>query len=480
MERAAAALTDALLLDYGWCRHFMVFVGAGNNGGDGLVMARRLLERGCEVDVWMVTREHLSPDCSTALDRLLDAFPSCRVRLTTYNKEPVVHGDTVVVDALFGSGLNRALSGEWERVVRIINTLPCSKVAVDIPSGLMGEDNGSVSPEAAIVHADTTLTLQFPKLSMLFDENKKFVGRLRVVDIGLSLKAMREVSAIAHTIDAAEARALVQPRCPIAHKGNYGRALLVSGSRGMAGASVLAARAAMRSGLGLLTVHLPACNNTIVQTAVPEAMTSIDENEYYFSVSPDAARYTAVAVGPGLGRCEATAAALHTLIENSQAPMVIDADALNILADNPEWFECVPRGSVITPHRGEFARLVGSTTNSYEALMRAREFAMRYKMCVVLKGAYTIIANSDGNYCINTFGNAGMATGGSGDALTGVILALLARGYNAYDAARLAVYVHSVAGDEAAARVGQTSLVASDIIDALPVVWCSIENVCEK
>lgn len=480
MERAAARLTDALRLCYARCNHFVLFAGAGNNGGDGLVMARRLLEEGCAVDVWMVTREKLSLDCSTALERLREAFPSCAIRLTAEGEAPAVGPHTVVIDALFGSGLNRPLGGEYARVVRLINSLACPRVAVDIPSGLMGEDNGPASDAATIVRADTTLTLQFPKLSMLLDENKKYVGRMRLLDIGLSLRAMSETAPITHTIEAEEVRALLLPRFATAHKGNFGRALLVAGSRGMAGASVLAARAAMRSGLGLLTVHLPACNNAIVQTAVPEAMTSIDGDDNAFTAAPDTARYTAVGVGPGIGRSAETAEALHALIENCRVPMVIDADALNILADNKEWLDSVPEGSVITPHRGEFARLAGSTADGGDALTRAREFAVRHKICIVLKGACTIIVNGDGSYCLNTRGNAGMATGGSGDALTGIILALLAGGYRAYDAARVAVYVHSVAGDEAAARVGQTSLVAGDIIEYLPVAWCSIENISEK
>ncbi len=480
MERAAARLTDALRLDYAHCNHFVLFAGAGNNGGDGLVMARRLLEKGCTVDVWMVTREKLSSDCSRALSRLLEAFPSCTIRLTVGGEALIVGPHTVVIDALFGSGLNRPLEGEYARVVRLINSLACPRVAVDIPSGLMGEDNSPASDVADIVRADTTLTLQFPKLSMLLDENKKYVGRMRVLDIGLSARAMSETVPIAHTIEAEEARALMAPRLATAHKGNFGRALLVAGSRGMAGASVLAARSAMRSGLGLLTVHLPACNNAIVQTAVPEAMTSIDADDNSFTIAPDTAQYTAVGVGPGIGRSAHTAEALHKLIEDCRVPMVIDADALNILAENKEWLDSLPEGSVITPHRGEFARLAGSAADSFDALARARDFAVRHKICVVLKGAYTIIVSSDGSYCLNVRGNAGMATGGSGDVLTGIILALLAGGYKAYDAARVAVYVHSVAGDEGAACVGQTALVAGDIIEHLPVAWRSIEKKSEK
>lgn len=476
MERAAGVIVDALLHDYGTYNRFVVFAGPGNNGGDGIVMARLLLSMGYAVDVWLATDEHLSDDCTTALKSLRETHPLCNVGVIGCNMVPDIPDGSVVVDALFGSGLSRPLSGRYAQPVGMINSYTAPVVAVDVPSGLMGESNGELSEKRAIVCADTTYTLQFPKLSMFFAENERFVGRMRVLDIGLSPRAMDEVSAIAHTIEWDEVNSLVTPRSRCAHKGNFGRALLVAGSRGMAGASLLAARAAMRSGLGLLTVHLPLCNNEIIQSCVPEAMTSIDPCDSCFSVSPNTAHYTAIGVGPGLGRSEVTATALHTLIKKSSVPMVVDADALNILALNPSWIDELPSGSVLTPHPVEFARLAGTSLSGYDALMSAREFAVRYNVCLVLKGAYTAVISSDGKFCINTIGNAGMATGGSGDVLTGVILALLARGYSAYDAARLAVFVHAAAGDAAAREFGETSLMAGDIVRHLPGAWQMVEG----
>lgn len=480
MERAARVLTDALLLEYGQSRHFVVFAGPGNNGGDGIVMARMLLSRGCSAEVWLATDKRLSPDCSIALKSLYEASPDCCVRVIDGNTVPEITVSTVIVDALFGSGLSRPLEGEYARLVSLINSFDVPVVAVDIPSGLMGEDNGAADDNRAVVCAETTYTLQFPKLSMLFAENEKYVGKISVLDIGLSRQAMGEVEAIAHTIEHDDIAALVVPRKRCSHKGCFGRALLIAGSQGMAGASVLAARAAMRSGLGLLTVHLPRCNNEIVQSCVPEAMTSIDACDNCFSSVPNSAHYTAIGVGPGIGCSEATVAALHTLIKNSMVPMVVDADALNILAANPLWIDELPEGSVLTPHPGEFARLAGVSCSSYDALMRAREFAQKRKVCIVLKGGYTAVINADGNYCINTTGNPGMATGGSGDALTGILLSLLARGYSAYDAARMAVYVHAAAGDAAARKFGETSLMAGDIVSSLPDAWKMVENIDEK
>ena len=383
--------------------------------------------------------------------------------------------DAVVVDALFGSGLNRPLTGAAASAVMFINSLSLPVAAVDVPSGLMGEDNSAVDKEC-IVRADVTFTLQFPKLSMLFADNEPFVGEMQVLEIGLSRRAMDEVGHLAHITEEYEAAALVRPRRCHSHKGDYGRALLVAGSRGMAGASVLAAKGALRSGVGLLTVHAPQCNNIILQTAVPEAMTSIDYCDTHFSAAPFMERYLAVGVGPGIGLSTMTSGALLQLIDKCNVPMVVDADALNILSLHPHWFRRLPQGSVVTPHPGEFARMTGAAASGYDTLQKALAFARDNNVCVVLKGAYTLVASPSGEYSFNGSGNPGMATGGSGDVLTGVILALLARGYSAYDAARLGVYVHGAAGDCAAAVLGATAMCAGDIVEYLPQAWRMLEK----
>ena len=273
---------------------------------------------------------------------------------------------------------------------------------------------------------------------------------------------------------------MLKPRAKHAHKSSFGRALLVAGSKGMAGASVLAARAALRSGVGLLTAHIPSCNNPILQVAVPEAMTSIDSNECCFSDSIDTARYSAVAVGPGLGQSKESEAALLALIDNCKAPMVLDADALNILARNPKYMQRLPQGSVITPHIGEFARLFGATDSSYVRLQAAQTYAMTFGVTIVLKGAHTVVVTQLGTMHFNSTGNPGMATGGCGDVLTGSILSLLAQGFATPDAARLSVYVHGLAGDIAAKEKGQMALVAGDVVDSLPSAWRSLEEECRR
>lgn len=474
MERASRALTKAILERYNGCS-FAVFAGPGNNGGDGLAVARMLAVAGSFVQVWLVNpKGKLSPDCATNLIRLKEA--SVMVNEVRDNFcMPVFDKAVVIVDALFGSGLKLHISGSvFANVVEGINASGCRVVSVDMPSGLMGENN--TPRNTTIVKANLTLTLQFPKMSLLFAENSPFVGEMKILDIGLSQEWIDKEPSHLFFTDEKDIKSLLKSRAKHSHKGDYGRALLVAGSRGMAGASVLAARAALRSGVGLLTAHIPSCNNVIVQSSVPEAMTSIDSNVCCFSDKLDTGKYDAIAVGPGLGQNNESEAALLHLIENCRVPMVLDADALNILSRNREWLSRLPQGSVLTPHPGEFERLFGESQSRYHSIESVRALARDYNIAIVLKGAYTVVISPGGNLYFNSTGNPGMATGGSGDVLTGMVLALLAQGFTATDAARIAVYVHGLAGDIAASEKGETALVAGDIIDGLPYAWRSLER----
>ena len=478
MERAARALAAAILERYAG-RSFAVFAGPGNNGGDGLAVARMLNGAGCNVVVWLINpKGKLSPDCAVNLERL----GSTSVVVNEVQggfAMPVLDRNTIVIDALFGSGLNKPVENPlFADVINGINASGCRVVAVDMPTGLLGENNHPLG--GVVVNADVTLTLQFPKLSLLMPENAQFVGDMEILDIRLSHEWIEKEPSTLYFTDKKEVKALLKPRAKHAHKGAFGRALLIAGSKGMAGASVLAARAALRGGVGLLTVHVPTCNNVVVQSCVPEAMTTVDSNECCFCDLIDTARYTAVAVGPGLGQSKESEAALLNLIENSTAPLVLDADALNILSRNKEWLRHLPQGSVLTPHPGEFERLFGKIPSRYHAISSVHALARDYGIVIVLKGAYTTVIAPDGNLYFNSTGNPGMATGGSGDVLTGIMLALLAQGYSGTDAARLAVYVHGLAGDMAAAEKGQIALVAGDIVDFLPRAWRSLEEGCVR
>lgn len=475
MERAAACFTNELLLNYTDAdTTFAIFAGKGNNGGDALAVARMLLQKGRKVKVWLCSPiDKLSPDCKINLARLEEIQPVNE--FLNENIDILLPNESVVIDGLFGSGLNRPLEGFYAKVVEKINSFGKEIVAIDIPSGLMGENNVDAASQP-IICASKTFTFQFPKLSMLFADNAKFTGEMHIIDISLSRSAIERTRTDWYYTERSDVEGIFVPRDKHAHKGCFGRVLLIAGSKGMAGASLLAARGALRSGAGLLTVHVPQCNNIIVQTAVPEAMTSIDVCENCFSECPDLNAYDAVAVGPGIGRSKESTDALVKLLKECKVPLVIDADALNIIAENPQMLAMLPQGTVITPHPGEFARLAGRSDNCYAQFMKAAEMARCYGIYVVLKGAYTAIFTPNGECHFNSTGNPGMATGGSGDVLTGVLVALLGQGYRTVDAIRLGVYIHGLAGDMAAKSKGETAMTAGDIIDSLSQAWLSFEN----
>lgn len=471
MERAATALTEAITQKWGTETHVVVFAGPGNNGGDALAVARLMANKGYDIEVYLFnTKGELSADCRTNKERA-EAMDTIRFHeISTQFVPPALTSGHLVIDGLFGSGLNKPLSGGFAAVVKYINASPATVVSIDIPSGLMGEEN-TFNVKSNIIRADYTYSLQLPKLSFLFAENEEFVGEWELLDIKLSPEAIRQSETNYEITEPEEIRALIKPRKMFAHKGNFGHALLIAGSKGMAGASILAARACLRSGVGLLTVHAPLCNNDILQTAVPEAMVESDADEACFAVPTDTDDYQAIAIGPGLGKSEETEAALLEQLQHCQTPAVLDADALNILANHRHALTHLPKGSVLTPHPKELERLVGKCQDSYERLTKACELAKSANVHIVLKGAYSAVVTPEGKCYFNPSGNPGMATGGSGDVLTGVILALLAQGYATEEAARIGTYVHGLAGDLAQRKQGTVGMIASDIIDHLPAAW---------
>lgn len=476
MERASQALTKAIAERWETDTPFTVFAGPGNNGGDALAVARLLAEKGYKPEVYLFnTKGELSADCETNKDRLADVENVDFHEVTSQFVPPVLTEDHVVIDGLFGSGLNKPLSGGFAAVVKYINASAARVVAIDVPSGLMGEEN-TFNVRTNIIRADVTLSLQLPKLAFLFAENQEFVGEWELLDIGLSEDAIDDMDTDYYLLEGDDMQYVLKPRGKFAHKGDFGRALLIAGSQGMAGASVLSAKACLRSGVGLLKLHVPHCNNVIVQTSVPEAMTEIDPSETCFACPTDTDDYQAVGVGSGLGTSEETEAALLELIDACQTPMVVDADALNILAGNRKYIGRLPKGSILTPHPKELERLVGKCQDSYERLTKARELAQASGVYIILKGAYSAVITPEGKCYFNTTGNPGMATGGSGDVLTGIVLALMAQGYAPQDAACLGMYVHGLAGDIACKKHGVMGMTAGDIVKYLPLAWRMMEE----
>lgn len=470
MERAARALTWTISETWSNEVPFIVFAGPGNNGGDALAVARMLAEKGYKLSVYLFNISNkLSEDCAINRQRIVDGN---RIKSFTEVKDefdpPRLEKGTVIIDGLFGSGLNKPLAGGFASLVRYINKSQAEVVSIDMPSGLMAEDN-TYNIGTNIIQADLTLTLQHKKLAFLFAENQQFIGKLKVLDIRLS-KEGEEILWTRYSIaEENDIRKLLLKRNEFAHKGEMGHALLLAGCHGMAGAAILAARACLRAGAGKVTVRTARRNNDIMQISVPEAIVSADKEDHHISEALPMEDYDAVGIGPGIGTNEHTAIAVITQIRRSQVPIVLDADALNILASHRAWLQQLPPGVIMTPHPKEMERMAGNRfSNSYERLCKAQDMAEQLKAYILLKGKYTALCTPDGNIIFNSTGNAGMATAGSGDVLTGIITGLLARGYQKGDACLLGMYLHGLAGDLAARELGEESLMASDIIAFLP------------
>lgn len=342
-----------------------------------------------------------------------------------------------------------------------------------MPSGLFA-DMSTAATESTIVKADYTLSFQFPKYCFFFAENDHYIGEWHILPIGLHPDYIDSVEVRNFFLLKKEINSLLRKRNKFSHKGNYGHGLLISGSYGKMGAAVLASKAALRAGIGLITTHIPKNGYEIIQTGVPENMVSIDGSDTVFSEVPDISQYNAIAIGPGLGKEKATQQALKLLIQNSSVPIIFDADAINILGENKTWISFIPKGSVFTPHPKEFERLVGKWPDEFERNEMQREFSFKYNCFVVLKGAYTAVTSPDGNCYFNSTGNPGMATGGSGDVLTGIILGLMAQGYTPLASCLIGVYLHGFAADKAIKKTGEEAMIASDIIEYLGKAYKSI------
>lgn len=478
MERAARQITLRLkpLLRDG--QRVAVFAGPGNNGGDALAVARMLDESGYKVEAYLFNiHNHLSDECARNRQRLIDTRDGKLLHEITLNFDPPQLGaDTLIVDGLFGVGINKPLSGGFASLVKYINQSQAKVASIDMPSGLMAEDN-TYNIRSNIVRADHTFTIGSKKLSMMFADTQPFIGRLEVIDIGLSATYAESMDAPYSILEARSMPSLLRHRHDFAHKGDMGSALIIAGSYGMAGAAVLATRACLRAGAGKVTAHSARCNYTVLQSSVPEALMQADKEEYIVSEAVDTTNFDALGIGPGMGQNENTAVAVIGQIRRAQCPLVVDADAINIIGNHRAWMQQLPKDIILTPHPAEFDRLVGSASASdFERLGKARDMAEHLGAFVLLKGHYSALCQPDGKVTFNSTGNAGMATAGSGDVLTGIITGLLARGYKPQEAATVGMFLHGLAGDIAAERHGEESMVAGDIVNALPEAFRRAEK----
>ena len=443
-----------------------IFCGIGNNGGDGLVVARKLLESGYHVKAYVVDfGSKRSPDFLLNLDRI----KSMKHWPEHFNGDsgevlPVIGPKDVVVDAIFGIGLNRPPSDWVAQIIRHINAAGAFVLSIDIPSGIFMEK--ATTKGSAVVQATHTLTFQIPKLVFFLPETGSFTTSWEVLDIGLDRDFLQQTEPEAILVGKSEALSLYRPRTRFSHKGTYGHALVIGGSYGKAGAARLASEACLVAGAGLVTAYIPQCAYQVLQTSLPEIMVLTDTNETHISEISFDIKPQAIGIGVGMGKHPATVDAFRAFLRNTDIPLVIDADALNILSENKELLKDIPQNAVLTPHPKELERLIGPWDNDREKLDKGRTFSKTHGVVLVIKDAHTMVLHDDKLY-VNSTGNPGMATGGSGDVLTGIITGLIGQGYPSLHAAVLGVYLHGKAGDLAAVRTGYEALRAGSIITAL-------------
>jgi len=477
MERASRKLFEWIALHYSKNEQFVLFVGPGNNGGDALALARLLRNGGYnQVKVFLLKISSiLSDDCKVNYDRLIAQGKVIVEEIEKEDEFPLLEKSEIIIDGIFGSGLSRSIEGYWASLIDYLNSNSSEIIAIDAPSGLFVDADKRI--EGAVIEADITLSFQVPKKAFFFAENNKYVGSWHIVDIGLHKEFVSKEITNLYYIQHESVLKKLKKRNVFAHKGDFGHALLIAGSYQKTGAAILSAKACLRSGVGLLTVHVPESGYEIMQTAVPEAMLCIDETEMNYCSKNVLDNYSAIGIGPGIGKKPSMKNALHRILEINKQAMIFDADAINLLAENSELFDLIEKDSILTPHPGEFDRLTKKHSSGLERLHTQIELSKKKGIYIVLKGAFTSISTPDGLVYFNSTGNSGMATAGSGDVLTGIILSLLAQGYSCEDAAIVGVYIHGLAGDIAENEVGQEALIASDIIKNLGNAFIQIRAV---
>lgn len=474
MQRASAVFSDWFVENFPSTESIInIFCGTGNNGGDGLVVANNLLLADYSVNVFLCKiGAKQSEDNLHALKLLERKFKKHISVINDGDPLPSLASNTIIIDAIFGSGLTRAVTGYWAQLIEYLNEYKSERIAIDIPSGLRMDKNS----DGSIIRATKTLSFEMPKLAMLLPQNHQYLGDWKVKSIGLHLGTMRQTKTAVEYLDAGMIRPLLKTRAKYDHKGTFGHALIVAGAYGTVGAAILAGKAALRTGCGLLTIHSAKIAYPILQMALPEAMVHMDAHKYKLSEIPELTGFSALGIGCGIGTNELSQNALLELLEKIEIPLVMDADALNIMALNPSWMQKIPQHTILTPHPKEFERLFGKTANHFERLELVQTLSAKYNIYIVLKGANTLISSPDGRCFFNSTGNPGMATAGSGDVLTGMITSLLAQGYSTLDAALVGTYLHGLAGDIAMKELEQEALLAGDIIEHIGKAYKTIRS----
>lgn len=477
IERASKALYDEIIEICDNSHPIKVFAGPHNNGSDALAVSRMLEKSGYNVEVFLFnTTGILSQECEENRNKLISSCPKISFHeISSKFDLPNLTKNDLIIDGLFGIGLNQPLSNSFALLVKFINNSPATIVSIDIPSGLMCEDN-TLTFSSQIIRANYTLSLQSVKLAFLMTDCQEYIGECKILDIGIESEKVPDKKTEYFLDEDAEMRQLLKKRNPFGNKGTFGHGLLIASSYGMAGAAVIAARSALSSGIGKLTIHTPSANNTIIQAIVPEAVVHHDEDKYRFTSPEHTENYTAMAIGPGLGCKQETATAFIEQISHCIIPLIIDADGLNILAEHKGWLQQIPKDTILTPHPKEFIRLFGHCKTDFDMLSQAKEQAIHQQIYIILKNHYTAICCPNGSIFYNTTGNSGMATAGTGDALVGILLSLLSQGYLPEDACRLGCYLHGLAGDLAAEELSEEGMTAMDLVHHLPYAIKQLKN----
>lgn len=473
MERASLNMSNEIIKIFNDDIPLLFLVGKGNNAGDGLAMARILSEKGYRCSVYCIfQKEDMTHECKTNLDRLPADVEILSSDIVPQNIP--VNKNTLIIDAILGSGIKGVIKEPISNVIEWLNNLPNQVISIDLPSGMKTEWNEK--DDKSIVKADYTLTIEFPKIGMLLPDVGEYSGKIIIVPIGLNERYINEALSNYNYTDRKHIESLFEKRTKFAYKNTHGHALMICGSKSMSGAATLATAGALRSGCGLVTTHLPYDARYGIMANYSSAMLSFDEGDSFTMLPSNLDKYTVIGVGCGIGQTEETASALSLLLETVKYPVVIDADALNIIALHKDLYNFIPQNSVLTPHIGELRRLVGDWQSEQHKIELVRQLASELQSVIIVKGAYTMICLPDGNCYFNSTGNAGMAKGGSGDILTGLITGLIARGYSSTKAAIIGVYVHGLAGDMAASELGQEAMNSHDIVDYLPKAFLELNK----
>ncbi|MGG9963788.1 NAD(P)H-hydrate dehydratase [Ferruginibacter sp. SUN106] len=459
MERAAAKCCAWIIAQNYTQQHFSVFCGKGNNGGDGLAIARMLIKKNYTVTVYILEFGNMgTADFQANLARLHECSTGIHF-IQSPEFFPVINDNDIIIDALFGTGLNKPLEGISAALVSHINQCKAEIIAIDLPSGLSADNS---SKNNVVIKATHTLSFQNYKLAFLLPENESFCGNVHLLNIGLHKKFEMEEAAAFELSNQQLIKSIYKPRNNFSHKGNFGHAALLCGSLGMMGAAVLSAQACLRSGIGKLTCFIPQCGYGILQTTVPEAMCRI-AGEDHITVADKMETFDAAGIGPGMGLLASHALLLKEIFSKVNKPMLIDADALNTISLDKTLLDIIPQHSILTPHPKEFEKLFGTTENNFDRLQLALQKSKQYNIYIILKGHFSFISTPEGKGFFNSTGNAGMATAGSGDVLSGIITGLLAQGYTSFQACLMGTYLHGMAGDLAAAALSQEAMIAGDI-----------------